>query len=177
MDHHQLIKRCLNHERSAQKELVALFGGYLMSICRRYIKDRQYSEDVCQIALVRIFQKLHLHDSSKGNIKGWMYKLTVNCALEHLRSKRLTIEEITPTNEPVYDKHSAIDNLIEEDLIRMLDVLNTTQRTIFNLVEIEGYDHKSVAEKLNIKEATSRSHLYRARKILSVKLAALDRAV
>ncbi len=37
---------------------------------------------------------------------------------------------------------------------------------MFNLYAIEGYSHKEIAEQLGIQEASSRSQLLKARKVL-----------
>ena len=39
-------------------------------------------------------------------------------------------------------------------------------RTVFLLVEVEGYSHKEVARMLDINEGTSKSQLSRAKKML-----------
>ena len=168
----QLIKNCLNHEKSAQKELVVLFGGYLMTICRRYIRDRHYAEDVCQNAFIKIFNKMHQYDSSRGEFKSWMCKITINCALEFLRSKKHSFQDLDKVKEPSSSANISMSQLLQEDLLKMMGELSTIQRTIFNLVEIEGYKHQEVAELLNINASTCRSHLHRAKKLLSARLEA-----
>ncbi len=40
---------------------------------------------------------------------------------------------------------------------------------------IEGFSHKEIAEKLNIKEGTSKSQLNRARKLLQRKLEEINK--
>ena len=169
-----LIQKCLAHERTAQKELVALYGGLLMTIARRYIKDYHHAEEVCQNALILTFRKLDQFDRSKGLFKNWISKITVNCALEFLRSKKLYTEEISDVNSPIIHPKVIISQLQEEDLIKMLDFLSPVQRTIFNLSEIEGYKFKEIANRIGIVESTCRSHLHRAKKILAKTLKDYD---
>jgi len=47
-----------------------------------------------------------------------------------------------------------------------MDQLPEQQRMIFNLYEVEGYNHEEIAEMLNIPEGTSRTYLMRAKKRL-----------
>ena len=160
--------------KPAQKELVSQYSGYLLTICRRYVRDQHYCQDVCQNAFIKIFRKLEQFDDTRGTLKSWMYRVTVNCALEFLRSQK-RVEDIESMSEPAGKHVPAIENLIEEDLLKLLNELSEIQRTIFNLVEIEGYDHGSAAELLDIKVSTSRSHLFRARKVLSDRLTKQNR--
>jgi RNA polymerase sigma-70 factor (ECF subfamily) len=44
-------------------------------------------------------------------------------------------------------------------------------RTAFVLHDIEGFQHKEIAEMMNIEVGTSKAHLHRARKILREELA------
>lgn len=170
----ELIKGCLAHQRVAQKALVAQYGALLMTVCRRYIKDHHFCQDACQDALVRIFQNLEKFDSSKGSLKNWMYTVTVNCCLHFLRKKKIKVEELNVISEPIIEKSIALENLIAEDLLKLLDHLTEMQRSIFNLIEIEGYDHGTASEMLGINASTCRSHLYRARIVLTKKVNQLN---
>ena len=48
--------------------------------------------------------------------------------------------------------------------------LPTGYRTVFLLIEVEGYTHKEVAEMLKVTEGTSKSQLFSAKKILRTLL-------
>ena len=48
-------------------------------------------------------------------------------------------------------------------------------KLVFNLYAIEGFKHKEIAEKLNIKEGTSKSQLANARKLLQSQILELKR--
>lgn len=165
-----LIQKCLSHERTAQKKLVVLYGGLLMTITRRYVKDYHHAEEVCQNAFILAFRKISQFDENRGSFKNWISKITINCALEFLRSKKFYTEEITELNSPSINHRVTLSKLLEEDLIKMLDHLSPIQRTIFNLSEIEGYKFKEIAESISMVESTCRSHLHRAKKILAQKL-------
>ena len=43
-------------------------------------------------------------------------------------------------------------------------------RVVFNLFLIEGYQHKEIAQILNISESTSKSQYQRARRLLQIQL-------
>jgi RNA polymerase sigma-70 factor, ECF subfamily len=43
-------------------------------------------------------------------------------------------------------------------------------RIVFNLYAIENYTHKQIAELLNIEEGTSKSQLFKARKVLQLQV-------
>ena len=58
----------------------------------------------------------------------------------------------------------------KEKLVEMISNLPHGYRLVFNLYAIENYSHKEIAEVLNIDIGTSKSQLYKARKILKTKV-------
>ena len=59
-----------------------------------------------------------------------------------------------------------IDQYQINELIGFIQQLPTGCKLVFNLYAIEGFTHKEIAEQLEISEGTSKSQLYRAKKLL-----------
>jgi RNA polymerase sigma-70 factor (ECF subfamily) len=70
----------------------------------------------------------------------------------------------------MFEAEEAVNNLMYEELIEMVEELPDGYRMVFNLYAIEGYSHKEISEMLLIEESTSRSQLVKARKVLQEKL-------
>ena len=166
----QLIKDCQNGKKSSQYELVKRYSKMLMVVCKRYVRDESTAKDVLQETLIRIFRSIEKYQAT-GSFEGWMRKIAVRCSLQWLeknKSRRevqvvdMNIEE--PTNPQEYD------NLSIEEIVRLIEELPEGYRMVFNLNIIEGYDHKEIAELLNISESSSRSQLVRARRLLQKKI-------
>ena len=60
----------------------------------------------------------------------------------------------------------AIEKLETEDILYLLRKLSDTHRMVFNLYEMEGFNHKEIAEIIGTTEGTSRSYLKRAKEQL-----------
>ena len=59
------------------------------------------------------------------------------------------------------------DNGLEEkDLLKMIQRLPNTYRSVFNMYAIEGYSHQEIGNTLGMTELLSRTTLYRARNVL-----------
>ena len=54
-----------------------------------------------------------------------------------------------------------------EEIMRMIGMLPTGYRTVFNLYVLEQKSHKEIAAMLDIGESTSASQYLRARKMLA----------
>ena len=85
-----------------------------------------------------------------------------------MKKRRLIIQElndqITEHPDPVEENHApkySIDS-INHALFQLPD----GYRVVFTLYLMEGYDHKEIAEILEISEATSKSQFSRAKKRL-----------
>ena len=76
--------------------------------------------------------------------------------------------EIEPDNLNIPIEWDA--NLTGEVLDKAIAQLSPGYRSVFLLIEVEGYNHKEVANMLEISEGTSKSQLSRAKVILQQKL-------
>ena len=61
---------------------------------------------------------------------------------------------------------TAMDKMNFDDLIKVVNLLPTAYRTVFNLFVIDGYKHEEIAEQLGIGVSTSKSNLSRAKEKL-----------
>jgi len=89
----------------------------------------------------------------------------VNTCISHLRKKNI----IDLSDEDFVFNAAATDNLENttvNDIQKLIDVLPDGYRVVFNLFAIEGYKHSEIAKKLKISESTSKSQLFKARKLL-----------
>ena len=65
---------------------------------------------------------------------------------------------------------TALNNLSAKEIFDLILQLPVGYRTVFNLYEIEGLEHKKIAEMLGIAEGTSKSQLSKAKILLQKNL-------
>lgn len=163
----ELIVKCRQKDPGAQKALYHLYARKMMGVCMRYAADVETARDLLQEGFVAVFTHLDSYSGS-GSFEGWIRRIMVNTALQHLR-KGIMFLEATDLNlyESSYaTDYSVVDDLSAQDLMNMVESLPNGFRTIFNLYAIEGYSHQEIASMLNISEGCSRSQYSRARKHL-----------
>jgi len=171
MDDQTLITRCLEGNSIAQRKLFDKYAPQMMAVCMRYMKNEQEAKDVLQDSFVKVFGNLKLYETS-GLLKSWIRKIVVNTALDQIRKSAkfaytLDIEDI---EDKIETPELTTRNLMVDDLIQLIQELPKEYSTVFNLFAIEGYSHKEIATLLNIKENTSKSHYFRARALLRMKV-------
>ena len=107
-----------------------------------------------------------------GALGGWIRKVIVNTALQHLRKAKLQYQSLDNIQISDFEEIS----IEEEDQSRVKELTKHLQnlpdgyRTVFNLYVIEGYTHKEIAEELGISEGTSKSNLAKAKRNLKKAL-------
>ena len=161
-----LIENCIKGDRKHQKALYELYSPKLLSICIKYTKNQMDAEDVLQDGFVKLFNNLHKF-KGEGSFEGWIRRIFVNTAIEHLRRKKCASIGCEYVENSVSDKQpTALDNLYKKDLLKSTRTLSNGYQTVFNLYAIEGFTHKEIADKLGISESTSKSQFSRAKALL-----------
>ena len=161
----QLVKKCLEKDPLAQKQLFDSFSRKMMGVCLRYTKDAEEAQDVLQIGFVKVFEKLHLFNN-EGSLEGWIRKVLVNCALDQIRKNKKFDDNVDLSKvdfQMASENENVLEHLSANDLLKIIQEMPTGFRTVFNLYAIEGYTHQEIADQLNISINTKKSQYSRAR--------------
>lgn len=171
----ELVRRVLDKDVEAQRAFFERYAGKMMTVTRRYARHRLEAEDMLQDAFIKVFSHLKQF-SFKGSLEGWIRRIVVTTAIKHVSKKSFTNElyELEHTHEGS-EEPLAISHLHEEQLLSFIADLPDGYRLVFNMFAIEGYSHKEIADSLKIKEATSRSQLTKARKMLQKKITEFEK--
>ncbi len=166
IDELDLIEGCLKNDRSKQKRLYYKYCDAMYTVAYRILNDHEEANDVLQESFIQVFLKMNQF-RKESTLGAWIKMIVVRTTLKHLKEKK-TFESIENyTDDNVDFIPGVVDGKILEKVILSLPA---GYRTIFLLVEVEGYKHKEVAEMLNITEGTSKSQLFYAKKLLKEKL-------
>ena len=168
-----LIKKALRKNREAQKMLFEMHSPKMLSVCRYYIKDLQHAEEVMLNGFFKVFSNLK-NFKNEGSFEGWIRRIMVNESISFLR-KQKKIELLVEDVEIQYDYSDDTETEIDaEDIQRLIDNLPEGYKMVFVMYAIEGYKHHEIAERLNISEGTSKSQLFKARKLLKQQINELN---
>ena len=167
----QLIKDCINKRKGAMDELYKRFAPKMFGICMRYAKCKMEAEDFLQEGFIKVFTNL---DSFRcdGSLEGWIRRIIVNNIINSYRQKKPYFEDIDTCKEAYRESVDSeiLSDLTAEELLRLVHELPEGYRVVFNLYVVEGYQHKEIAEMLNVSESTSKTQLLKARKALQEKI-------
>ena len=168
-------------EEWAYRQLLTDYGGRLLAVARRFLRNEEEAQDALQEAFLQAFKALPRFEGH-ARISTWLHRIVVNAALMRIRSRKArpeeSIEPLLPTFQD--DGHSTVsyqaweggaDELLEraetrELVRRTIDRLPPTYRETLILRDIEELDTAEVAEKLGITANAVKIRLHRARQAL-----------
>jgi RNA polymerase sigma-70 factor (ECF subfamily) len=161
----RLIENCIGGDRKSQRELYDMYSSKMFAVCLRYARNQMDAEDILQEGFVKLYNNLHRF-RGEGSFDGWVRRIFVNTAIEHIRKKNLSAIA-SEVMEHIHDTDkSALDSLYEKDLIKRTTTLSDGYRTVFTMYAVDGYSHKEIAQELGITESTSKSQFSRAKALL-----------
>ncbi|MEQ9405415.1 MAG: sigma-70 family RNA polymerase sigma factor [Cyclobacteriaceae bacterium] len=167
MNTRDLIEKCRKGDQKAQKLLFDQLSIPMMGVCLRYLKTKEDAEDILLEGFHKMFRGLEkLHYKSEISFFAWVKKIMINESLMKLRKEKeiriLSINEEIDSEQDL----TPLDQMAVGDLLKIIQMIPVGYRTVFNLYEVEGYSHGEIAEVLQISEGTSKSQLFKAKKLL-----------
>ena len=165
----RLVEKAIQHDRIAQKTIFENYYIQMFNTAFRIVKKEELALDVVQEAFIKVFKYIHTFEF-RSTLFSWMKKILINEALRLLKDDLKFESNINETFEEVIEWQ---DSLTGEYLLNAILKLPDGYRAVFILIEIEGYNHREVAEMLNISVGTSKSQLFYAKKTLQKHLSDL----
>src|SRR6266850_6044812 len=145
--------------------------GRVFSICLRMTQDFSEAEDLTQEVFIHLFRTI-------GSFRGesafttWLHRLTVNHVLMHFRKRRvrserttgngdLPVQVVAGTSDP--KRMRVVDRILLSEVIAQLP---EGYREAIIMHDVEGLEHREIAQIRGRSIGTSKSQLYRGRTML-----------
>ena len=97
-----------------------------------------------------------------------MKKVVVNEAIIFLKErKKLSFVNQDVNQLQISEEEPEVERITADELHQLISELPDGYRTVINLFVFEDYSHREIAEMLGIKENTSASQLYHAKRLLA----------
>ena len=171
----ELAARCRAGDAGAFEELYRQHARRLFGLVVRMIGSVDDAEDLLQEVFLQAHRKLSgfRGDSALGT---WLYRMTMNQCLDHLRGRQVRMNRATASldeneaDEPVAPAPVIPAPVSRVDLERAIESLPPGARAAFLLHDVEGFEHREIAQILGISEGTSKSQVHKARMKLRAML-------
>ena len=164
----ELAARCRAGDADAFEELYRQHARRLFNLALRMIGSADEAEDVLQEVFLQAHRKL-AGFRGESTLGTWLYRLTMNHCLDHLRGRQAKMSRATESlddegaMEPMAPAPAVPPAISRMDLERAIDMLPAGSRAAFLLHDVEGFEHREIAEILGVSEGTSKSQVHKAR--------------
>jgi RNA polymerase sigma-70 factor (ECF subfamily) len=178
-----LVSRTRAGDLGAFEELLGRHEENLLRLAFRFVRNEHDAQEVLQDVLVTTWRKLPGFQD-RAQIGSWLYRVTVNASLMHLRVRRRRPEcvDLAPVNRSskqdldrdmdldIADRHRPDSQLESQELRRVIrgaiERLPPSLRSVFEIRELQGWSTRQTAKLLGLSEATVKTRLHRARRML-----------
>jgi len=189
VDDLSLLKCLRAGDSSALEVLMGRYAARVYRLAQGITRSASDAEEVVQDVFMTIYRK---GDSFEGRsaLGSWIYRVTINAALNRRRGKRQEVETSIEENLPAYveDGHRAGDRtyvladwsqdpeaaLLSEEtrglLNRAIDSLRDDYRAVLVLRDVEDLPNAEIAETIGESVASVKSRVHRARMALREQL-------
>lgn len=169
-----LILRLIEGDEDAFCELYATYKNRLIYFAMRFLKSREYAEDVFQDAFTVVWQSRRFINPD-ASFSSYLYTIMRNRILNQLRnaaneeklkesifSQALDYTEDTKREVMLNDLKSLISHALQQ--------LTPRQREIFEMSREAQLSHKEIADKLGISVNTVQEHISTSLKLIRTYL-------
>lgn len=173
-DEHILVQRLIEGDEDAFCELYAAYKNRLIFFAMRFLKSREYAEDIFQDAFTIIWQGRRFINP-EASFSSYLYTIVRNRILNQLRD----LESQTKLKEQILEQavdysNDTSDGILANDLrgliARAMQQLTARQREIFEMSRRQDMSHREIAEALGISVYTVQEHISTSLRILRTYL-------
>ena len=140
-------------------------------VYRFIVKNIRHTEDAQDI-VQSAFEKLWVNRVQvlPEKAKSYLFTVAYHQMIDHIRksNKMPLSEETFIPHQPINQAQAELKQL----LMRAVNQLNPTQKSLVLLKDYEGYSYQEIAEIMNLSDSQVKVYLHRARIILKNKLSA-----
>lgn len=170
MNEHDLLLRLVNGDEEAFCELYAAYKNRLIYFAMRFLKSREYAEDVFQDTFATIWQGRKFLNPD-ASFSSYLYTIVRNRVLNQLRDlqnqENLKSQILSQAVDYTDDTNNQI---LADDLNHLLGCamqqLTKRQREIFQMSREKQMSHREIAEVLGISVNTVQEHISVSLRIL-----------
>ena len=163
MDERELVLRLIDGDEDAFCELYAAYKNRLLYFAMKFVKSREFAEDIFQDAFTVIWQGRRFINPN-ASFSSYLYTIMRNRILNQIRDmeKEDTLKESILSQAIDYSDDTK-NNILSGDLKNIIqkafESLTPRQQEIFRMSREELLSHKEIADKLGISIHTVQEHI------------------
>jgi len=167
-----LVDSARKGDQQSMYQLYKMYARAMYNISIRIVANRLDAEDILQESFASAFCNLGAF-KGEASFGAWLKRIVINKSINHVKKQKIWFADIEA--EDVADEDEISDDhlfakISPEMIHEAIKTLPAKAKAVFCLYLLEGYQHKDIAEMLEISESTSKSQYQRARKLLQERI-------
>ena len=165
-----LILRLIEGDEDAFCELYATYKNRLIYFAMRFLKSREYAEDVFQDAFTVVWQSRRFINPD-ASFSSYLYTRILNQLRNAANEEKLKESILSQALDYTEDtKREVMVNDLKSLISHALQQLTPRQREIFEMSREAQLSHKEIADKLGISVNTVQEHISTSLKLIRTYL-------
>jgi RNA polymerase sigma-70 factor (ECF subfamily) len=176
-----LVEALQRGDDRAYEQLVREYGGAMLAVARRFLRDEDDASDAVQDAMVAAFKAMRFFRED-ARLSTWLHRITVNACLMKMRSARrhptARIDDLLPRFdesghrvELETERATLVEDAVDAPRIRArvrdcIAQLPDAYRAVLLCRDVEELDTAETAALLGIRPENVKTRLHRARQAL-----------
>jgi len=169
-----LVEGARSGRPAAVERLVARVQDRVRTWAARFTDDEDSADDVAQEVLIGLERRVKRFDGA-SRFSTWLFAVTRNVAL----SQRRRDQRRAMLLERQFERENVVVSSSEDNpdatrlaglVIQYYDALPRRQRSIFEMVDLQGMTPAEVARQLGMEQVTVRAHLFKARRAIRARM-------
>jgi RNA polymerase sigma-70 factor (ECF subfamily) len=171
-----LVNAAKAGDAAAREALVKSTYAAAYTLALRLTSNEEDARDVVQEAYLKAFRSLKRFRGD-ARFSTWLYRITANCASNHLSRRSRGQHEKLPEDDSPADERAESDpeamaeaGLLRDRMSKALAELSPLLRSVVVLRDVYDLPHEAIAQELGISEAAAKVRLHRARRKLRERM-------
>jgi len=163
----ELLARLARGDLEAASSIYDRYGGMLLSLALRIVRDRAEAEDVIHDAFVTMNERAAQYSVERGSVVAWLVTLVRNLSIDRTRRRerrgvilrRVAVDVAPATPDP---EEQLADATMHAGVRRALARLPAVQRQTLEVAFFEGLSYPEIAAREGVPLGTIKSRAARA---------------
>ena len=152
-----LVRAVADGSPEAVEELYDRYGGMLLGLARKVVKDPADAEEVLQETFVHVWNRAASYDPARSSVATWLVLITRSRAIDRVRTKNVVDrthaavqKESGPDHESALGASLVLDRERRQRVRSELQAIPEEQRTVLELAFYHGLTQREIAERTGI---------------------------
>ena len=168
MNDQELVKRVLQDDQQAIRQLIDQYQRLVVHTVARLIDDDQDREELCQDVFMKIFQNL-VRFKFDSKLSTWIVTIAYRLSINFLKKQKKRRD--TQDLDKIAFQVGTSDSRVEDEdfaifIHRLIRQMPEQYRVVLTLYHLDGFAYPEIVKITGMPEGTVKNYLFRARKKL-----------